>query len=82
MVVNVESEEGKEAVEGIEMHEDAWAVDDVSGVKLDPRKVLEARLEELRWMRKKGVYKKMLRNEAKKRGMKIINIIHPLFPTS
>ena len=36
-------------------HEHAVAVDDVSGVRLDPRKVLEARLEELKWMGEKGV---------------------------
>ncbi len=70
VVVNVESEEGEVATQGIELHEDAWAVDDVSGVKLDPKKVLEARLEEMRWMRKKGVYKKITRQEAKRRGMK------------
>ena len=36
-----------------ELHEDATAVDDVSGVTLDPREVLKARLEEVAWMRKK-----------------------------
>ena len=55
-----------------ELHESATAVDDVSGVMLDPREVLKARLEELAWMRKKGVYKKITRQEAKRRGMKIV----------
>ncbi len=33
---------------------------------------MRARLEELAWMRQKGVYKKISRKEAKRRGMKII----------
>ena len=47
--------------------EQAMAVDDVSGVQLDPKKVLKARMEELEWMRAKGVYKKISRKEAKKK---------------
>lgn len=35
-------------------HEEAVAVDDVSGVRLDPKKVLKARMEEVEWMRQKG----------------------------
>ena len=34
--------------------------------------MLKARLEEMAWMRKKGVYKKITRQEAKRRGMKIV----------
>ena len=55
---------------------DRWhevvAVDDVSGVRLDPKKVMKARMEELEWMRQKGVYRKTPREVAKRRGMKII----------
>ena len=48
------------------------ASDDVTGLKLDPREVLKAWLEELAWMRQKGVYNKITRNEAKRRGMNIV----------
>ena len=51
------------------LHKSATAVDDVSGVTLDPQEVLRARLEEVAWMRQKGVYKKITRQEAKRRGM-------------
>jgi hypothetical protein len=46
-------------------HEKAVAIDDVSGVTLEPRKVLKARLEEVEWMRQKGVYKEITRRKAK-----------------
>ena len=43
--------------------DDRWhevmAADDVSGVKLDPKKVMKARMEELEWIRQKGVYRKI-----------------------
>ena len=38
-------------------YSEAW--DDVSGVRLDPQKVQEARKEEIEWFRKKGVYEKI-----------------------
>ena len=51
---------------------EAW--DDVSGVKLDAKKVLEARREEMGWFKKKGVYRKIPRQEALKRGWKIVKV--------
>jgi hypothetical protein len=54
------------------LHESATAVDYVSGVVSDLREVLRARLEEVAWMRKKGVYKKITRQEAKRSGVRVV----------
>ena len=51
-------------------HEEAW--DDVSGACLDPREVRKARMEEIRYVRKKKVWVKMSRQEAMRLGIKII----------
>ena len=51
---------------------EAVAWDDVSGVPLDPKEVMKARKEEVEWMKSKGVYRKIKRQEAKRRGMKIV----------
>ena len=58
-----------------EVHEEipqdeAW--DDVSGACLDPAEVKKARLEEIRYVRKKKVWVKMSRQEAIRLGIKII----------
>ena len=51
---------------------EAW--DDVSGVRLDFKKVREARREEMTYIRKKGVYKKIRRSEAVALGYKIVKV--------
>ena len=51
-------------------HTHAW--DDVTGKTLDPKEVMRARLKELSYIRKKGVWKKITRKEALRRGIKII----------
>ena len=74
--VGVVTVDGEEKLDGYAEKEDtmheAVAYDDVSGVQLDPKEVLRARIEEVEWMRKKGVYRKITRQEAKRRGMKIV----------
>ncbi|MDA8582761.1 reverse transcriptase domain-containing protein [bacterium] len=46
----------------------------MSGVKLDAGRVKQARQEEMRYFRKKGVYKKIPRAEAKKNGWPIVKV--------
>jgi len=48
------------------------AFDDVSGEELSSREVMRARLKELEYIRKKGVWKKITRRRAKELGIKII----------
>ena len=52
------------------MEETAW--DEVSGVELDVEEVRKARMEEIGWFRRKGVYEKITRKEAIRRGMKVV----------
>ena len=49
---------------------EAW--DDVTCGALDTQKVLKARIKELEYIREKGVWKKIRRQEAKARGIKVI----------
>ena len=59
---------------GIE-HEDegeANAWDDITGERLDPKEIYKARMKEMEYVRRKGVWKKISREEAKRRGIKII----------
>ena len=50
-----------------------WACDDVSGEALDPSMVKKAREEEMSYIRKKGVWKKVRRKWAIENGIKIID---------
>ena len=54
------------------MQDVAW--DDVSEAMLDPRKVQEVRTEEIGYAEKKGVWKNISRQEAKRRGINIIKV--------
>ena len=46
----------------------------MSGAALDPKKVRAARMEELEHVRKKCVWRKIPRSEARRRGLKIIAV--------
>ena len=48
------------------------AFDDVSGEELNPKEVMKARLNELEYIRTKGVWRKMSRRKANELGIKII----------
>ena len=48
------------------------ALDDVTGLELDPDRVKEARKVEMEYVKKKHVWKKIPRKEALRRGWKII----------
>ena len=48
----------------------AW--DDVSGKELDPTRVKQARREEMEYVGKKEVWKKIKRTQAQKEGIKIV----------
>ena len=52
--------------------EEYWASDDVSGAVLNPKMVVKARMVEIGYIREKGVWTKMSRIEAKKRGIRIV----------
>ena len=61
-----------EGPEFFELHEEfecqqAW--DDVTGMPLKPKLVEEARKEEIVWVRKEGVYRKIRREEAVRRDL-------------
>ena len=49
------------------------ASDDVNGGPLDPKDVLKARVLEMEYMRKRGVYKLVARSEAMRVAGKVIN---------
>ena len=54
--------------------ESMWeASDDVNGGPLDPKDVLKARVLEMQYMRKRGVYKVVARAEAMRAAGKVIN---------
>eukprot|EP00973_Karenia_brevis_P061083 8493537-Karenia_brevis.AAC.1 len=53
-----------------EEYQQAW--DDISGKPLNPRQVIEARLVEVDYVKKMGVWIKVTRKEALRRGIKII----------
>ena len=59
----------REGGQGVEWQK-AW--DDVTGDMLDPRKVQDARREEIQYTESMNVWKKMTREEAKRRGWEII----------
>jgi len=66
-------EGGKKAVSHEGEEEDMWtAHDDVTGAVLNPRKVVKARAVELGYIAQKGVWVKMLRSEAQRRGIRIV----------
>ena len=71
-IMENETEINQKQSRAIAVDEEVVAFDDVSGVALDPAEVIRARLEEMEWMRMKGVYKKITRKEAKQRGMKLV----------
>ena len=48
----------------------AW--DDVTGSPLDPKEVQRARLREMQYIQSKQVYRKVLRADAKRRGIPIL----------
>ena len=48
----------------------AW--DDVTGAALDPKEVQRARLEEIEYIHRKGVYQRIRRQDALKKGIKIL----------
>ena len=55
-------------------YEPTWtATDDVNGGRLDPKDVLKARILEMEYMRKRGVYKLATRAEALRVAGKVIN---------
>ena len=62
-----EKENVKASIQG-----EAW--DDVSGVKLNSKKVKAAREEEIGYFRKKGVYTKITRKEAEQMGCKVVKV--------
>jgi len=72
-----EHHDEKEAMqerENVKAMSESEAWDDVSGVKLDPVKVKEARREEIGYFKKKGVYVKITRKEAQEKGYKIVKV--------
>ena len=46
----------------------------MSGVRLDPTKVKEARASEIGYFKKKGVYKNIPRSEAMAKGWKVVQV--------
>ena len=48
------------------------AVDDLTGMKLDAGKVVEARTKEVGYIRDKRVYNKILRSQAVSNGWKVV----------
>ena len=62
--------EGRRREVGHEEVQEAW--DDVTGERLDPREVLMARKTEMQYIRSKKVWHKIRRDEAIKKGIKII----------
>ena len=48
------------------------AYDDVTGLKLDGQKVLEARKKEILFVREKGVWSKIKRSVAKTKGWRVL----------
>ena len=48
------------------------AVDDLTGMKLDAVKVVEARAKEVGYIRDKRVYNKILRSQAARNGWKVV----------
>jgi len=64
--------EDKGAVSHEEAGEGSQAWDDVTGGMLNPRKVVKARMVEMGYVEQKGVWKKMLRSEAVRRGIRIV----------
>ena len=54
-IMENETEINQKQSRAIAVDEEVVAFDDVSGVALDPAEVIRARLEEMQWMRMKGV---------------------------
>ena len=50
----------------------ALAWDDLTGMRLDAGKVIEARAKEVQYIKDKRVYSKITRKEARARGWKVI----------
>ena len=76
-LVTVDSNKKVEEVHKDRDHEDtdaklqeAW--DDVSGAALDPKEVRRARLKEIQYIKDKKVWRRILRQEALRRGYKIV----------
>ena len=72
MTVNAKTTVGE-----VPEHEDhiadyTWAWDDVNNKKLDPKRVKEARAEEMRYINDKQVWMKMSKAQAIKEGYKIV----------
>ena len=64
--------QGKNTVSHEEINEYTHAWDDVIGGILEPKKVVKARMVELGYVSQKGVWRKMARSEAEKRGIRIV----------
>ena len=75
-VGEMQTGDGEGRVRGVQHEEDdqpmveAW--DDVTGERLEAKEVLKARMLEIGYVRQKKVWKKISRDEAIKRGIKII----------
>ena len=54
--------------------EKTWATDDPTGMRLEAGKVVEARAREIEYVRRKPVWKKILRAVAVRNGWKIIKV--------
>ena len=69
-----EAEWGKMMIKQIKDAEEEryWATDDLTGMRLEGGKVVEARAKEVEYIREKKVWKKIKRSEAIRRGWKII----------
>ncbi|MDA8583690.1 hypothetical protein N9L68_05635 [bacterium] len=67
-------EEHEESSEVLQKASSEMAWDDVSGARLDARKVRMAREEEIGHAERKGVWRKITRDEAHRRGIKIIKV--------
>ena len=59
---------GDHEVEGAEM----YALDDVTGEVLDPKKVMEARAQEIAYIQHEKVWKRISRSDAAQQGWKVV----------
>eukprot|EP00973_Karenia_brevis_P019223 2634933-Karenia_brevis.AAC.1 len=53
---------------------ESWATDDLTGMRLEAGKVIEARAREMEYVRNKQVWTKITRAEAVRKGWKIVKV--------
>ena len=58
--------------ETVDFDMEAW--DDVTGKALDPKTVRQARLKEMKYVKEKEVWQPISREEARRRGWKVVKI--------